>query len=117
MRRTPEDRDQEATLTRWADDVAASLDDRGLPEVALLFRALARRDGKTVDEALGLYGAPTLEGLVETLLDEIDERREAAEDRFAEILEEVVERALDALESAPLEEPDWDWEDDDLPLS
>lgn len=108
----PSEKEQEAELTLWADGVAEVLDGKGLPELALLFRALARRDGVIVDEALELYSTGTLEGLIDTLADEIEDRREAGETRAAEILEELLERALEAHDAAPLDEIDWD---DDLP--
>jgi hypothetical protein len=108
----PSEREQEAELTLWADRVAEVLDGRDLPELAILFRALARRDGVVVDEALALYSAVTLEGLIDTLADEIDDRRDAGESRAAEILEELLERALDAHDRAPLDDADWD---EDLP--
>lgn len=107
----PSEKDQEAELTLWADGVAAVLDRKGLPGLAILFRALARRDGVEVDEALDLHPASTLGGLIETLADEIEYRREAGEDRSAEILEELLERALDAHDRAPIEEYGPDEED------
>jgi hypothetical protein len=115
MPESPSERDQEAELTLWADGLAAVLDRKGLPELAILFRALARRDGVVVDESLALFPAATLEGLIETLADEIEERRESGEDRSAEILEELLERALDAHDHAPLD--DLDWDEEDLPRS
>jgi hypothetical protein len=110
----PSKTEQEAELTLWADGVAEVLDRKGLPELAILFRALARRDGVVVDETLALFSAVTLEGLIDTLSDEIEDRRETGEDRAAEILEEVLERALDAHDRAPLDDADWD---EDLPLA
>lgn len=99
----PSEKEQEAELTLWADGVADVLDGKDLPELALLFRALALRDGVVVDETLALCSAVTLEGLIDTLADEIEDRREGDEVRAAEILEELLERALEAHDRAPLD--------------
>jgi len=102
------DRAQETDLTLWADSVARNLDDEGYPDLAMLFQALVRRDGDGVQEALRQLDFGALDGLVETLGTEIDERLEAGEERFAEILDEVLEFAVDALERAIDDEIEWD---------
>ncbi len=102
------DRAQEDDLTLWADSVARNLDDEGHADLAVLFRALVRRDGDGVQEALDLLDFGALDGLVETLGIEIDERLDAGEERFAEILDEVLEFAVDSLERAIDEEVEWD---------
>jgi hypothetical protein len=102
------DRAQETDLTLWADSVARNLDEEGHPDLAMLFRALVRRDGEGVQESLDQLDFGALDGLVETLGVEIDERLEAGEERFAEILDEVLEFAVDALEQAIDDEIEWD---------
>ena len=104
------DHAQETDLTLWADSVARNLDDEGYADLAMLFRALIHRDGAGVQEALGQLDFGALDGLVETLGTEIDERLEAGEERFAEILDEVLEFAVDALERAIDDEIEWDEE-------
>ena len=79
-------------------------------DLAMLFRALIHRDGDGVQEALSQLDFGALDGLVETLGTEIDERLEAGEERFAEILDEVLEFAVDALERAIDDEIEWDEE-------
>ena len=62
---------------------------------------------------LGLAGCvttPPSEDPVLIKLTEIDERLEAGEERFAEILDEVLEFAVDALERAIDDEIEWDEE-------
>lgn len=102
------DRAQEDDLTLWADQVARNLDDEGHADLAMLFRALVRRDGEGVQEALDRLDFGALDGLIETLGQEIDERLETGEERFAEILDEVLEFAVDALENAIDDEIEWD---------
>ncbi len=102
------DRAQEDDLTLWADSVARNLDEEGHADLAMLFRALVRRDGDGVQEALDQLDFGALDGLVETLGIEIDERLDAGEERFAEILDEVLEFAVDALEQVIDDEIEWD---------
>jgi len=102
------DRAQETDLTLWADSVARNLDEEGHADLAMLFRALVRRDGEGVQESLDQLDFGALDGLIETLGVEIDERLEAGEERFAEILDEVLEFAVDALEQAIDDEIEWD---------
>ena len=102
------DRAQETDLTLWADSVARNLEDEGYSDLAMLFQALVRRDGDGVQEALRQLDFGALDGLVETLGTEIDERLEAGEERFAEILDEVLEFTVDALERAIDDEIEWD---------
>ena len=94
------DRAQEDDLTLWADAVARNLADEGHPELADLFRALVERDADAVEDALAELDFGALDGLVETLGIEIDEHLERGEERFAEILDEVLEFAVEALERA-----------------
>ncbi len=94
------DQAQETDLTLWADSVARNLDEEGHADLAMLFRALVRRDGDGVQDALDRLDFGALDGLIETLGVEIDERLEAGEERFAEIIDEVLEFAVEALERA-----------------
>lgn len=94
------DQAQETDLTLWADSVARNLDEEGHADLAMLFRALVRRDGDGVQDALDRLDFGALDGLIETLGVEIDERLEAGEQRFAEIIDEVLEFAVEALERA-----------------
>ncbi len=110
----PSEKEQEAELAMWADGVAEVLDGKDLPELAILFRALARRDGVIVDEALELLSIVALEGLIDTLADEIEDRREAGESRAAEILEELLERTLEAHDRVRLDD-EIDRDGEDLP--
>ena len=94
------ERAQEDDLSLWADSVARNLADEGHPELSDLFRALVERDADGVEDALAELDFGAIDGLVETLGIEIDERLEAGEERFAEILDEVLEFAVEALEQA-----------------
>jgi len=105
---TKPDGAQETDLTLWADSVARNLDEEGHADLATIFRALVRRDGEGVQEALDQLDFGALDGLIETLGVEIDERLEEGEERFAEILDEVLEFAVDALEQAIDDEIEWD---------
>ena len=102
------DQAQETDLTLWADSVARNLDEEGHPDLAMLFRALVRRDGGGVQDALDRLDFGALDGLIETLGVEIDERLEAGEERFAEIIDEVLEFAVEALERAIDDDIEWD---------
>jgi hypothetical protein len=108
MSDSKQDRVQEDALTLWADAVARNLDEDGHPELAHLFRSLVGRDAEGVAEALDRLDFAALEGLIETLGEEIDERLEAGEGRFAEILDEVLELAVEALEDSLDDEIEWD---------
>ena len=90
------DQAQETDLTLWADSVARNLDEEGHADLAMLFRALVRRDGDGVQDALDRLDFGALDGLIETLGVEIDERLEAGEQRFAEIIDEVLEFAVES---------------------
>ena len=94
------DRAQEDDLTLWADSVARNLAEKGHEDLADLFRALVHRDAEGVENALRELDFGALDGLVESLGIEIDERLEVGEERFAEILDEVLEYAVAALEDA-----------------
>ncbi len=102
------DQAQETDLTLWADSVARNLDEEGHADLAMLFRALVRRDGDGVQDALDRLDFGALDGLIETLGVEIDERLEAGEQRFAEIIDEVLEFAVEALERAIDDDIEWD---------
>ena len=102
------DQAQETDLTLWADSVARNLDEEGHADLAMLFRALVRRDGDGVQDALDRMDFGALDGLIETLGVEIDERLEAGEERFAEIIDEVLEFAVEALERAIDDDIEWD---------
>ncbi len=102
------DRAQEDALTLWADSVARNLEDEGHADLAELFRALVSRDATGVERTLEQLDFGALDGLIETLGIEIDERLEAGEERFAEILDEVLELAVEALELAAEDEIEWD---------
>ena len=102
------DQAQETDPTLWADSVARNLDEEGHADLAMLFRALVRRDGDGVQDALDRLDFGALDGLIETLGVEIDERLEAGEERFAEIIDEVLEFAVEALERAIDDDIEWD---------
>ena len=102
------DQAQETDLTLWADSVARNLDEEGHADLATLFRALVQRDGDGVQDALDSLDFGALDGLIETLGVEIDERLEAGEERFAEIIDEVLEFAVEALERAIDDDIEWD---------
>ncbi len=79
--------EQEADLTLWANGVAEILDSRERPELAAVFRALARRDADAVREAIGLFTPAMLEALAEMVDLEKEDRAEAGQERAVEILE------------------------------
>ena len=62
----------------------------------------------SVQDALDRLDLGALDGLIETLGVEIDERLEAGEERFAEIIDEVLEFAVEALERAIDDDIEWD---------
>jgi len=79
--------EQEADLTLWANGVAGVLDDRERPELAVVFRAFARRDANAVREALEVFSPAMLEALTEMVELEQRDRAEAGEERSVEILD------------------------------
>jgi hypothetical protein len=78
---------QEADLTLWANGVAEVLDDRQRPELAAVFRALARRDGEAVRQAMDLFPPTMLEALAEMVELERRDRADAGQERAVEILD------------------------------
>jgi len=78
--------DQEADLTLWADGVALELDRKDRPELAAVFRALARRDADAIEEALDLFARPMLDALAEMIHLERRDRSRAGQERAVEIL-------------------------------
>ena len=83
--------EQEAALTRWANGVAEELDEREQPELADVFRALARRDADAVREAVSLFPPVILEALREMVELEREDRRVAEQERGVEILDWLVD--------------------------
>ena len=79
--------EQEADLTLWANGVAGALDEKERPELAAVFRALARRDAGALREAVGVFSPEMLEALLEMVGLEQRDRTEAGEERSVEILE------------------------------
>ena len=57
--------EQEADLTLWANGVAEVLDGKERPELAAVFRALARRDAEAVRQAMEVFPPTMLEALAE----------------------------------------------------
>lgn len=102
---------EEAEFTLWSNGVAEVLDGKGRPELAALFRALARRDMIRIRETVEMFTLPVLEGLEDTLREELGERESQGEARFAGILEEVLGIVDQVREGRGLEEPGWDEED------
>ncbi len=103
--------DEETELTLWANGVADVLDGKERPELAVLFRALARGDVDLIQETVDLYTLPVLDGLWETLDEERSERRGQGQVRFSEILDEVLTIVDEARSRRLLEDVDWDEED------
>ena len=79
--------EQEARLTLWANGVAEEFDGMDRPELAAVFRALARRDADAVREAVGVFSPTMLEALREMVELEQRDRVEAGEERSVEILD------------------------------
>ena len=77
---------QEADLTLWADGVAAELEHKERPELAAIFRALARRDGEAIRLALDVLAGPMLEAVAEMIDEERRDRARAGQERVARIL-------------------------------
>lgn len=77
---------QEADLTEWADGVAAELENKERPELAAIFRALARRDAEAVRLALDVLATPMLEAVAEMLEEERRERVRSGQERAAHAL-------------------------------
>ena len=90
--------EQEAALTRWANGVAEELDSKERPELADVFRALARRDADGVREALSLFTPVTLTGLREMLELEREDRRAAEQERAVEILDWLLDLVIETEE-------------------
>jgi hypothetical protein len=79
--------EQEADLTLWANGVAEALDEKGRPELAAVFRALARRDAEALREAVEVFPPAMLEALREMVELEQRDRTEAGQERSVEILD------------------------------
>jgi hypothetical protein len=78
---------QEAELTLWANGVAEALDRKERPELAAVFRALARRDADGVREAIEVFPPVMLEALSEMVELEQRDRAAAGQERAVEILD------------------------------
>lgn len=83
--------EQEAALTLWANGVAEELDAKERPELASVFRALARRNADAVRDAVSLFPPTILEALREMVELERQDRRAADEERSVEILDWLVD--------------------------
>lgn len=103
--------DEEAEFTLWSNGVAEVLDGKGRPELAALFRALARHDRDRIRETLEMYTLPVLEGLEDTLLEERAQRESQGEAKFAGMLDDVLAAVDEVREGRGWEEPGWDEED------
>lgn len=79
--------EQEANLTLWADGVARLLEERERPELAVVFRAFARRDPDAVRAAVGMFAPAMLEALAEMVELERQDRVKAGEERSVEMLD------------------------------
>ncbi len=100
---------QEADLTLWANGVAELLDDKARPELAVVFRAFARRDADAVREAVGFFPPAMLEALAEMVALEQRDRAEAGEERSVELLDwlaRLVEQVQDEYRTIDLEPGD-----------
>lgn len=84
---TMEREKQEADITAWANGVAEELDRKERPELAAVFRALARRDESAVRAAVEVYTPAMLVALGEMLELERRDREAAEEERSVEILD------------------------------
>ncbi len=101
--------EQEADLTLWANGVAELLDDKARPELAVVFRAFARRDADAVREAVGFFPPAMLEALAEMVALEQRDRAEAGEERSVELLDwlaRLVEQVQDEYRTIDLEPGD-----------
>ena len=78
---------QEADLTLWANGVAEVLDEKERPELAAVFRALARRDAEAVRQAMEVFPPTMLEALAEMIQLEQQDRVAAGQERAVEILD------------------------------
>lgn len=78
---------QEADLTLWANGVAGALDEKERPELAAVFRALARRDAEAVRKAMEVFPPAMLAALAEMIELEQRDRAEAGQERAVEILD------------------------------
>jgi hypothetical protein len=94
MKMTSEE--QEAALTLWANGVAEELDEKARPELAQVFRALARRDADAVRDAVSLFPPHMLSALREMVELEYEDRYAAGEDRSAEILAWLIDLVAEA---------------------
>lgn len=85
------DEEQEADLTLWASGVADVLDGKERPELAAVFRALARRNADAVRGAIGVFPPAMLEALEEMVQLEQEDRAGAGQERAVEILDWLVD--------------------------
>lgn len=93
--RTETREEQEAALTLWANEVAEELDGKERPELAAVFRALARRDADAVRESVSLFPPAMLEALREMLELESQDRHAAGQDRCVEILDWLTDLVIE----------------------
>jgi len=87
--------EQEAALTLWANGVAEELDDKERPELASVFRALARRDADAAREAVSLFPPVMLTALREMLELEREDRNAAEQERSVEILDWLIDLVIE----------------------
>jgi len=83
--------EQEADLTLWANGVAEVLDGKERPELAVVFRALARRDAQALRQAMEVFPPTMLEALAEMVELEQQDRAKAGQNRAVEILDWLVD--------------------------
>lgn len=98
--------EQEADLTLWANGVAEALDEKERPELAAVFRALARRDAQALRQAMELFPPTMLEALAEMVGLEQQDRAEARQERAVEILDwlaDLVEQVHDEYRTIDLD--------------
>jgi hypothetical protein len=93
--------EQEVDLTRWANGVAEELDRKHRPELAAVFRGLARRDADAVRQAVAVYTPAMLRALEEMVKLEQSDRAEAGQERAVEILG-WLERLIEKVEEEGL---------------
>ena len=101
--------EQEADLTLWANGVAEVLDGKERPELAVVFRALARRDAQALRQAMEVFPPTMLEALAEMIELEQRDRAEAGQERAVEILDwlgDLVEQVRDEYRTIDLD-PDY----------
>jgi hypothetical protein len=79
--------EQEADLKLWANGVAEALDEKERPELAAVFRALARLDEQSLRDAVGVFSPGMLEALLEMVELEQRDRSEVGQERAVEILD------------------------------